>query len=124
MVGAPRSPAPPLRGHAVDIFMLVVGTLKSPVAPPRGAYWRHFYIDGGHSWISVSTSQGACHRCFLALMLGAPRSPTPPPTGPVVDIFLELMVGTPESPAPPPRDPPSTFFSVDGERFWISGTAA
>jgi hypothetical protein len=69
MVGAPGSPAPaPRRGPTVDVS----------------------YVDGRHSWISVSTSQGARHRRFLMLMVGAPRSlALAPPRGPtvVIDIF-------------------------------------
>jgi hypothetical protein len=44
MVGTPRSTAPaPLRESTIDVF----------------------YIDGGCSWISVSTRQGPRRRCFL-----------------------------------------------------------
>jgi hypothetical protein len=55
-------------------------------------------VDGGRSWISKSgTSQEAHRRCFLALMVGAPRSPAlAPPRGPTVDFFM-LMVGAPGS---------------------------
>jgi hypothetical protein len=45
------------------------------------------YIDGGCSRISVIASHGAHHRCFLALMVGAPGSLAPtPPRGPAVDV--------------------------------------
>jgi hypothetical protein len=128
------------------------------------------YVDGQHSRISsFGTSQGGrhrCflhswwvlldlrqhllgghHRCFLALIVGAPRSPTPaPPRGGRHRCFLALMVGALGSPAPaphrgpsltffklmvgtpgspalaPPKGPPSTFLSVDGERSRISSS--
>jgi hypothetical protein len=50
MVDAPRSPAPPPRVHAIDVF----------------------FVDHGHSLISLM---------FFALMVGAPGSPSPPPRG-------------------------------------------
>jgi hypothetical protein len=57
-------------------------------------------VDGGRSWISVGTRQGAHHRCFLALMVDAPESPASAlPKGPAVDVFT-LMVGAPGSRAP------------------------
>jgi hypothetical protein len=45
-------------------------------------------VDGGRSRISSSdTSQGASHRYFLALVVGAPVSPAPAlPREPVVDV--------------------------------------
>jgi hypothetical protein len=59
-----------------------------------------FNVDGGCSRISVSTSQGARRRCFLALMVDAPGSTA----------------------LAPPRGPPLTFLSVDSERSWISSS--
>jgi hypothetical protein len=49
-------------------------------ASPKEPVVDLFYIDGGYSQISISTSQGAHHQCFLALMVGASRSTamTPP----------------------------------------------
>jgi hypothetical protein len=67
MVGAPGSPAP---------------------APPRGPTVDVFYVDGGHSRISVSSRQEAYHQHFFALMVGALGSPAPAPLrGVVVDVF-------------------------------------
>jgi hypothetical protein len=57
-----------------------------------------FYIDGGYSQISISTSQGARHQCFLALMVGASRSTA----------------------MTPPREPDVNVFYVDGGCSWIS----
>jgi hypothetical protein len=46
------------------------------------------YVDGGCSWISVSTSEGAHHRHFLTLMVDAAESPTSaPPREPAIDVF-------------------------------------
>jgi hypothetical protein len=46
-------------------------------------------VGGGRSCISSSgTSQEARHQCFLALMVGTPRSPAlAPPKGPALDGF-------------------------------------
>jgi hypothetical protein len=70
-------------------FTLKVGVLGSPSAPARGPPSIFLRVDDGCSWISSSdTHQGTYHRCFLALMMGAPRSLAPtPPRGPVIDIF-------------------------------------
>jgi hypothetical protein len=59
-----------------------------------------FSVHGGHSRISVSTSQGARCRRFLALMVGALGSPPPASH----------------------RGPLSTFLSIDGRRSWISSS--
>jgi hypothetical protein len=61
----------------------MVGTVGSTaLAPPRLPVVDVSYVDGGRSRISVSTSQGPRRRRFLALMVGAPRSPAPtPPRG-------------------------------------------
>jgi hypothetical protein len=59
-----------------------------------------FNVHGGHSRISVSTSQGARCRRFLALMVGALGSPPPASH----------------------RGPLSTFLSIDGRRSWISSS--
>jgi hypothetical protein len=64
MVGAPRSPSLPPSGPAIDVFML----------------------NGGHSRISITASQGAVIDIFM-LMVGAPGSPTLPPRGLAEDIF-------------------------------------
>jgi hypothetical protein len=82
-----------------------------------------FSVDSGRSWISVSTSQGGHHRCFLALMVCAHRSLAPPPGGPP-SIFLALMVGAPGPPKVPPRGPTIDIFCVDGECFRTSSTAS
>jgi hypothetical protein len=55
--------------------MLMVGALGSPAAPTRGPTIDDFYVDGGRSWISASTSQEAHRRCFLELMVDVPGSP-------------------------------------------------
>jgi hypothetical protein len=110
-------------------FMLMVGVPGSPSAPARGPIVDIFYVDGGHSRISISIHQGAHHRRFLVLMVSTPRSTAPKsPKGSTVGIFyvdggrsqisvstrqgachrcfLALMVGAPGSPAPaPPRGP-------------------
>jgi hypothetical protein len=104
-----------------------------------------FYVDGGHSWITISTSQGPRRRRFLALMVGATGStaPTPPKGPPSMFLslngghsqiyssgtslgachrcFLALMVGAPGSTAPaPPRWPTVDIFYVDGGCSWIT----
>jgi hypothetical protein len=65
-------------------------------------------VYGGRSWISSSgTTQGARHRRFLALMVGAPGSPAPtPPREARHRCFVALMVDDPGSTAlTPPRAP-------------------
>jgi hypothetical protein len=85
-------------------FTLMVGAPGSlALAPPRGAHRRRFYVDGGRSRISISTTQGARRRRFLALMVLAPVSPAPAPPGGPPSTFFTLMVGAAESPSPPPR---------------------
>jgi hypothetical protein len=76
-------------------------------------------VDGGCSRISSSgTSQGASHRHFTALMVGAhgPLAPAPAPRGAHRQRFTTLMVGAPGPPAlaPPPRGRSSMFYSIDG----------
>jgi hypothetical protein len=44
-------------------------------------------IDGGRSWISVSTLLEGLLSMFVALMVGALGSPSAPPKGPAVDVF-------------------------------------
>jgi hypothetical protein len=83
-------------------------------------------VDGGRSQISsFGTSQWACRRHFLALMVGTLGSSAPaPPNGPAVNV-CSLIVGAPESLSAPPRGPASTFSIVDGARSQIfsSGTS-
>jgi hypothetical protein len=60
--------------------------------PPAGAkvpIVDIFYVDGGRSQISSSsTSQGGPLSTFVTLMVGAPGSPAlTPPRGPTVDVF-------------------------------------
>jgi hypothetical protein len=38
---------------------------------------------------------GGRHRCFLALMVGAPESLSAPARGLTIDVFLTLMVDAP-----------------------------
>jgi hypothetical protein len=66
---------------------------------PRGLPPTFFNVDDGRSWISVSTRQGVRRRRFLALMVGAPRSPSASTRG-----------------------MSSTFSSVDGGRSQISSS--
>jgi hypothetical protein len=124
MVGALGSLSAPARRPAVDVFYVDGGW--SRFYSSQGVRRRCFLRDGGRSWISVSTRQGACRRRFLALMVDAPGSIAPtPPREPAVDVlyvdggcshisastrlgarhqrFLALMVGALGSltPAPP-----------------------
>jgi hypothetical protein len=127
MVGALGSLSAPARRPAVDVFYVDGGWSRFYSSGAfQGVRRRRFLRDGGRSWISVSTHQGACHRRFLALMVDAPGSIAPtPPREPVVDVlyvdggcshiststrlgarhqrFLALMVGALGSltPAPP-----------------------
>jgi hypothetical protein len=102
----------------------MVSALGYSSPPPMGSAVNVFYIDDGLSQTSGTARQGAHRRCFLALMVGAPGSPTPPPReGPTIGVFA-LMVGTPGPPALPLGGPPLTFFSVDGGHSRISGTAS
>jgi hypothetical protein len=66
-----------------------MGTATPPPTGDRVLAIDVFYVDGGCSRISSSgTSQAACRRCFLALMVGALGSPAlAPPRGPTIDIF-------------------------------------
>jgi hypothetical protein len=64
-----------------------MGALGSPSAPPKGPTVNVFSVDGERSWISGIASLGARHRRFLALMVGAPESPSLPPRRATVDIF-------------------------------------
>jgi hypothetical protein len=82
-----------------------------------------FSVDGGRSRIFSTTSQGACHRRFVALMVGTPVSLAPPPRGSNIDI-LALMVGTPGSPTSPPRGPIIDVFCIDSGHSQISGIAS
>jgi hypothetical protein len=65
----------------------IIGTPGSLSARARGLPLMFFNIDGGCSQISVSTSQGVHHRCFLALMVGALRFFVSTSQGPAIDIF-------------------------------------
>jgi hypothetical protein len=101
MVDTPRSPSPPLMGPTVDVFR----------------------VDGGCSWISSTTSKGARHRYFFALIVGTLGSLAPPPRGPPSTIFA-LMVGPPGSSAPPPRELTIYVFCVHGGCSRISDIAS
>jgi hypothetical protein len=78
---------------------------------------------------------------FFVLMVGTPRSPSPPLRGPTVDggcsrissttskgarhrYFFALIVGTLGSLAPPPRGATVDDFCIDGAPSWIFGTAS
>jgi hypothetical protein len=68
-------------------FYVDGGCSRISVSTSQGAHRRYFYIDGGYSRISISTSQGAHRRCFLALMVGPLGSTAPiPPKGLVIDV--------------------------------------
>jgi hypothetical protein len=82
-----------------------------------------FIIDHGHSRISVSTSQGAHHQCFFALMVGTPGYRALPPRGPP-SMFFALMVGAPGSLALPLRGPTIVVFRINGGRSWICNTTS
>jgi hypothetical protein len=50
----------------MTFFTLMVGASGFiTLTPPREPVVDIFYVDGGCSWISVSTRQGVHHRCFL-----------------------------------------------------------
>jgi hypothetical protein len=105
---------------------------QTPPRGPGGPPSMFFSVDGGHSWISGTASQGAYRRHFLALMVGAPGSLTQPPRAPPSTSLsidrgrsrisvttsqgashrcpLVLMVGAPGSPSAPPRGPAVDVF--------------
>jgi hypothetical protein len=81
MVGAPGSPAP---------------------APPKGPPSIFFNVDGGCSWISISTRQGGPPSIFLSVDGGRFEiSSSCTSNGPHRCYFLMLMVGAPGSPSTP-----------------------
>jgi hypothetical protein len=104
----------------------MVGATGSPaLTPPKGPTIDVFYVDGGHTWISIRTHQGAHHQCFFVLMVGGPRSRAPaPPRGPTINVFYVdggrflISVSTRQGGSS------SMFLSIDDVRFWISGTAS
>jgi hypothetical protein len=66
MVDAPRSPEPPPRVHAIDVFFYVDGgrSLISSIAS-RGPTIDVFCVDGECSGISFTASYGArCQHLF------------------------------------------------------------
>jgi hypothetical protein len=63
------------------------GLNPPPLVVVGGLPSTFFSADGVHSRISGTASQGTYRQYFLALMMGAPGSPAPPPTGSAVDIF-------------------------------------
>jgi hypothetical protein len=88
MVGFPGSPAlAPLRGPRRRCFLaLMVGALRSIApTPPRGPTIDVCYIDGGCSWISISTSQVPAVDIFY-IMVDAPGSLSVPAKGSTVDV--------------------------------------
>jgi hypothetical protein len=146
--GAPPSTFPTVDGlpstfPSIDDVLFQIsssGTSQGPIV-------NVFYVDGGRSRISVSTSQGARCRHFLALVLGAPESPAlTPPRGSTVNVFYVdgghsrisvsthqwahhqrfflLMVGALGSPAPPPRGPTADVLQLCGSSFHTSGNAS
>jgi hypothetical protein len=113
-----------LGAHRRCFLALMVGTPGSLIAPSRGAAINIFYVDGGCSRNSVSTSQGAHHQRFLELMVGAPGPPSPPPwslpmTFPSVDGGRSQNSITASQ-----GGPPSTFLSIYGGHSWTSSTAS
>jgi hypothetical protein len=103
MVDTPGSSAPaPSRGPPSTFFSIDSGCFRiSSSGTSQGPTVDMFYVDDGHSWISVNTRQGAHHQCFLALMMDTPGSPSTLAKRPTIDIF-----------------------SVDGGHSRISGTAS
>jgi hypothetical protein len=67
-------------------FTLMLGAPGSLSTPPKGLPSMFLSIDGGRSWTSITASQGAHRRCVLALTVGAPRHPAPPPRDPTIDV--------------------------------------
>jgi hypothetical protein len=82
MVGAPRDPSPHSMGPIIDIS----------------------FVDGGHAQTFGTASQGVRYRCFLALMVALSDLQHHLLWGPPLS-FLVLVAGAPRSPAPPPRGP-------------------
>jgi hypothetical protein len=128
-------------GPPSTFFSIDVRCYGSPSAPYSGSAVDVFYVDGGCSCISVSTSQGICRRCFPALIVDAHGFLAPTPSrGPSSTLFsvdsersrifsfdtcqgarhrcfLALMVDTFRSPAPTtPRGATIDVFYVDGGR--------
>jgi hypothetical protein len=67
---------------------MVDASRSTAPAPSREPAIVVFYVDGGCSCISISTSQGVRHRRFLALMVGAPGSIAPaPPRELIIDVL-------------------------------------
>jgi hypothetical protein len=88
MVAAPRSLAPLPRELAINVFYVDGGHSRiSDSTSQGGPPSTFFYIDGRRSRISGNTSQGAHHLCFLALMMGALGFVVSPPRGSAIDIF-------------------------------------
>jgi hypothetical protein len=88
-----------LGGRHRCFLVLIVGALGSTApAPPREPAVDIFYVDGGCSLISISTSQEVRRLRFLALMVGALGSTA----------------------LTPPREPTINTFYVDGRCSWIS----
>jgi hypothetical protein len=83
-----------------------------------------FNVHGGHSRISVSTSQGARCRRFLALMVGALGSPPPASHRGPLSTFLSIdgRCSWISSSGTSQGGPSSTFISVDGGRSRISNS--
>jgi hypothetical protein len=67
-----------------------------PSLEGQGATVDVFSVDGESFRISTTASQGVHRRRFLALMVGAPGSPSSPPRG-SSSTFFALMVGAPGS---------------------------
>jgi hypothetical protein len=95
-------------------------------APPRGPAIDVFNFGGAAAGFVVSTHQGARHRHFLALMVGAPRPlALAPPGGPPLT-FLSIDGGrsptfsSRSSALAPLGGPPSMFLSVEGGQSWIT----
>jgi hypothetical protein len=109
MVGAPRFSKTASQGVCCRRFLTSMACSPSTF----------LHVDGGHSRISGTTSQGACHQYFSALMVGTPGSSGTASQGGHHRCFLALMVGAPRSSAPSPRGLPSMFLSVDGGRSRI-----
>jgi hypothetical protein len=67
------------RGVSSMFFSVDGGHSRISVTTPQGSTIDVFCVDGGHPRTSGTASQGAHRRCFSALIVGAPGSPSTPP---------------------------------------------
>jgi hypothetical protein len=98
----------------------MVGTPWSPLAPLGGPTVNVFYVDGGYSRISISTSQGAAIDVSWCWWWKLPDLQHRHLLGGPPSMFVTLMVGAPGSLSTPPWGPTIGIFYVDGGCSWIS----